>query len=102
MPTSTAYLAAGLSQSFTPLEVYGAVRYGAPQVDDGQVDDSGAAYVFYERAPVAGSGSSGFAKLTFVDKGNDNEWIEFLKSSSPSNNDFDFSGNWNTAANWSL
>jgi PKD repeat protein len=45
---------------------------------------------------VAGSGSSGFAKLTFVDKGNDNEWIEFLKSSSPSNNDFQFSGNWNT------
>ena len=32
---------------------------------------------------VAGSGGSGFAKLTFVDKGNGNEWIEFLKSSSP-------------------
>ncbi len=45
---------------------------------------------------VAGSGGSGFAKLTFVDKGNNNEWIEFLKSSSPSNNDFEFSGNWNT------
>ncbi|WP_246856052.1 PKD domain-containing protein [Nocardioides xinjiangensis] len=45
---------------------------------------------------VAGSGGSGFAKLTFVDKGDDNEWIEFLKSSSPSNNDFQFSGNWNT------
>jgi cytochrome c len=45
---------------------------------------------------VAGSGGSGFAKLTFVDKGSDNEWIEFLKSSSPSNDDFDFSGNWNT------
>ncbi|MCY4726180.1 PKD domain-containing protein [Nocardioides sp. STR2] len=45
---------------------------------------------------VAGSGGSGFAKLTFVDKGNDNEWIEFLKSSSPSNNDFEFSGDWNT------
>ncbi|MBM7513499.1 PKD repeat protein [Nocardioides cavernae] len=45
---------------------------------------------------VAGSGGSGFAKLTFVDKGDNNEWIEFLKSSSPSNNDFEFSGNWNT------
>ena len=45
---------------------------------------------------VAGSGGSGFAKLTFVDKGNNNEWIEFLKSSSPSNNDFEFTGNWNT------
>ncbi len=45
---------------------------------------------------VAGSGGSGFAKLTFVDKGNNNEWIEFLKSSSPSNDDFEFSGNWNT------
>ncbi|MBC2934455.1 PKD domain-containing protein [Nocardioides sp. zg-1228] len=45
---------------------------------------------------VAGSGGSGFAKLTFVDKGSDREWIEFLRSSSPSNSDFDFSGNWNT------
>src|SRR3712207_8484981 len=30
---------------------------------------------------VAGSGGSGFAKLTFVDKGGDKEWIEFLRSS---------------------
>ena len=45
---------------------------------------------------VAGAGSSGFAKLAFVNKGNGNEWIEFLKSSTPSNNDFDFSGNWHT------
>jgi PKD repeat protein len=44
---------------------------------------------------VAGAGGSGFAKLMFVNKGNGNEWIEFLRSSDPSNN-FDFSGNWNT------
>ncbi|WP_380163484.1 PKD domain-containing protein [Jannaschia sp. R86511] len=45
---------------------------------------------------VAGAGGSGFAKLAFVNKGNGNEWIEFLKSTSPSNDNFDFSGNWHT------
>ncbi|UMG93419.1 PKD domain-containing protein [Nocardioides sp. TF02-7] len=44
---------------------------------------------------VAGSGSSGFAKLMFVNKGSGNEWIEFLKSSDP-NNTFDFEGDWHT------
>jgi PKD repeat protein/glucose/arabinose dehydrogenase len=44
---------------------------------------------------VAGAGGSGFAKLMFVDKGSDNEWLEFLKSSDAGNN-FDFSGNWNS------
>ena len=45
---------------------------------------------------VAGAGSSGFAKLMFVRKSaGGNEWIEFLKSSSPAN-DFDFSGDWHT------
>ncbi|WP_340294534.1 PKD domain-containing protein [Aquipuribacter hungaricus] len=45
---------------------------------------------------VAGAGASGFVKLAFVNKGGGNEWIEFLKSSSPSNDGFDFSGNWHT------
>jgi hypothetical protein len=35
---STAYLAAGFSQSFAQLDVYGAVRYGAPHVDENVAD----------------------------------------------------------------
>jgi hypothetical protein len=38
LQASTAYLAAGLSRSFAPLEVYGALRYGAPHVDENVVD----------------------------------------------------------------
>lgn len=38
LPTSTAYLAAGLSRSFAQLDVYGALRYGAPHVDENIAD----------------------------------------------------------------
>jgi hypothetical protein len=38
LPTSTAYLAAGLSQSFADLALYGTLRYGAPHVDENVSD----------------------------------------------------------------
>jgi hypothetical protein len=38
LPTSTAYLAAGLSRSFAKLELYGALRCGAPHVDENVSD----------------------------------------------------------------
>ncbi len=38
LPASTAYLAAGLSRSFAELELYGALRYGAPHVDENVSD----------------------------------------------------------------
>lgn len=38
LPTSTAYLAAGLSRNFAELELYGTLRCGAPHVDENVSD----------------------------------------------------------------
>jgi hypothetical protein len=38
LPASTAYVAAGLGRSFAELELYGALRYGAPHVDESASD----------------------------------------------------------------
>lgn len=38
LPNSTAYLAAGLSRAFSELELYGALRYGAPRVEEAAGD----------------------------------------------------------------